>query len=88
VLTAFPSAAYRAIGRIQVRDRGLGRTEAQLRRKLIAAASELGADAVVLDRSSTRRSVGSLLEPFVLYDDLLVSGVAIVRQPLGSTHSR
>jgi hypothetical protein len=77
ILTAFPSS-YRALGRIEVRDRGLRRSEAQLRRKLLAAAADLGAEAVVLEATTTRRAVGGFWNPFLLYDDPVVAGVAIV----------
>ena len=81
VLDDFPSTPYRAIARIQVRDWGIGRTEAFLRRQLLATAAELGAEAVVLERPSTRRTFGGYPGPFGLYDDLLVAGTAIVAEP-------
>src|SRR5687768_10845614 len=71
VFEDFPLTPYRAIARIQVRDWGLGRTEARLRKQLLAAAAELGAEAVVLERTSTRRTFGGYPGPFGVYDDLV-----------------
>jgi hypothetical protein len=84
VLSELPSVPYRSIARIEVRDRGRGRSAAQLREKLIATARELGADAVVVDPPSTRR--GWFIGPGLVshYDDLMVTGLAIVLQPAQS----
>lgn len=80
VLDELPSVPYRAIARIEVRDRGLGRSSAQLRDKLIATAATLGANAVVLESPSTPR--GLFIAPGVvsLYDDLMVAGLAIIQE--------
>lgn len=78
VLKEAPSAPYRALARIDVRDRGLGRTPSQLRAKLVAAAAGLGADAVVVEDVRTQVSVGGSPQPVGLYDEAIVSGTAIV----------
>jgi hypothetical protein len=80
VLHELPSGPYRAIARIEVRDRGLGQSAAQLRQKLIAAAARIGANAIILDPASTRRSVGAAPGGIGLYDDLVVSGLAVIQQ--------
>ena len=88
VLNELPSVPYRAVARIEVRDLGLGRTPAQLREKLIAKASSLGANAVVLELPTAPR--GLFVAPGVvsLYDDLTVSGLAIIQQlPQGGSGS-
>jgi hypothetical protein len=81
LLHGFPSTPYQALARIEVRDRGLGRSAAALRAKLMDAASQLGANAVVLEPTSTRRSVGGSPGPIGLYDDVVFAGTAIVHQP-------
>jgi hypothetical protein len=78
VLDAVPAAPYRSIARIEVRDRGLGREARDLRTKLVSEAARLGADAVVFEEPSTRRSVGLTPHPIGLYDELVVAGTAIV----------
>ena len=89
ILDEVPSVPYRALARIEVRDRGRGRSAARLREKLIATASKLGANAVVLESPSTYRSL--FVAPWVVshYDDLMVSGLAIVQEsPPGGLATR
>ena len=80
ILKELPSVPYRAIARIEVRDRGLGRSSAELRDELIATALGLGANAVVLESLSTPRSLFVAPGVVSLYDDLVVSGLAIIQQ--------
>ncbi len=78
LLDAWPAEPYRSIARIEVRDRGLGRSPERLRAKLVAAAAGLGADAVVLDLEGTRRAVAGVPGHIGIYDDPVVAGTAIV----------
>jgi hypothetical protein len=80
ILNEIPAVPYRALARIEVRDRGRGRSAAQLREKLIATASSLGANAIVLESPSTRRRLFVFPGLVSHYDDLMVSGLAIIRQ--------
>jgi sugar phosphate isomerase/epimerase len=81
LLDEAPASPNTALARIEVRDRGLGRSVERLRRKLASAAAELGADAVVLEPTTTRRSIGGSPYPIGLYDDRVVAGTAIVHEP-------
>lgn len=72
-----PTTPYRALARIEVRDRGRGVSVETLQAQLVEAASELGADAVVLEPTSTPRGVFVIPGVISLYDDLMVAGTAI-----------
>ena len=74
VLETAPARPYRGLARIEVRDRGLGRSEERLRKKLMAKAAEIGADAVITEPVVTRRAFGW----FVLFDDKVLAGTAVV----------
>ena len=74
ILETAPTRPYRGLARIEVRDRGLGRSEERLRKKLIAKAADLGADAVITEPAVTRRAFGW----FVLFDDKVLAGTAVV----------
>ena len=77
LLEEAPSIPYRALARIEVRDRGRGVSVETLRAQLAEAASKLGADAVVLEPTSTPRGVFVIPGIISVYDDLMVAGTAI-----------
>ena len=77
LLEELPSTPYRALARIEVRDRGRGVSVETLQAQLVEAASKLGADAVVLEPTSTPRGVFVIPGVVSLYDDLTVAGTAI-----------
>lgn len=77
VLEELPAGPHRLLARIEVRDRGRGRSARALREELLGAAAELGADAVVFEDPANRRSIGGAPGPIGLYDDLVVAGIAI-----------
>jgi hypothetical protein len=74
VLQLPPGPAYRPLARIEVHDRGLGRSEAALRALLVEEAADLGADAVAIEPLTTERAFGW----FVLFDDKVLVGTALV----------
>ena len=77
LLEELPSTPYRALARIEVRDRGRGVSVETLQAQLVEAASKLGADAVVLEPTSTPRGVFVIPGVISVYDDLMVAGTAI-----------
>lgn len=78
VLEAFPSdRPYTSLARVEISDGGWEESRAEMVARVRTEAARVGADAVVVEPTTTRRLTGASVQGFGRYNERVVYGTAI-----------